>query len=484
MLEWADALRAVRERQHAGVALAGVTEDSRRLRPGMVFVARRGEHVDGHAFLADARARGAALTIGERDADVVVADPATALAALVSAWNGDPGARLNLVGITGTNGKSTVTHLVAAILRAGGARPGLVGTTGYAFGGPLSHGPHTTPPPEVLYPLLRRWVDAGADSAVLEVSAQGLAQGRTAALRFSAAALTSFSREHGEAFPNHAAYLAAKARLFREETEGIAVLPHAEARHPDWADAVRGLRVLTFGRGGFVRATAQAGPGFGPALVELRWPGYRLRFPYHLPGAHNLRNASCAAALALGLGLPGEAIASGLQSVRGVPGRGVVLAERRGSTVIVDYAHNPAALRAVLTMARAGATGRLHVVLGPRGERDPGKRPRMGAVIAALADSAVITADRPASEDPTRAARSMLAAARARGLDAVFVRDRAEAIALAASRLAPGDALVVTGKGVEPWGGDDSTSGFHTDVEALGAVLDLGGGAEPALAEA
>lgn len=467
------ALHAVAERRYRGIALAGVTEDTRRLEAGMVFVARRGHRVDGHDFLPEARARGAAFTVGEHDTDVVVDDSASALADLVSAWYGDPGSHLTLIGITGTNGKSTVAHLLASVLGAAGQSVGLIGTTGYTFGPATEPATHTTPPPEKLYPLLRKWADAGASHVVMEVSAQALAQRRAASLRFAASALTSFSREHGEAFPSPAAYRSAKATLFRKLTAGVAVLPHDEPTFAVFARAASGLDLLTFGRGGDMQGTSDPDPALGPSAVALRWEGHWIRFPFRLPGRHNLRNAMCAAAIGVGLGLGPETIEAGLRAATAVPGRGIVLRTVEGATVIVDYAHNPAALKAVLGMARAAVRGRLHVVLGPRGERDPGKRPLMGMVLAAIADSAILTSDRPASEDPSEAARSMLGAARTCGLDAVFIADRERAIAEGASRLGPGDCLVITGKGLEAWGADDSVGPMASDLEALAGHVRL-----------
>ena len=474
-MRWEHVLDAVQRRQWRGVRLTGITEDTRRLVPGMVFVARQGSAVDGHAFLAEARARGAAFTVGERAAagdrpDARVPDAARALALLVSLWHGHPARGLTLVAITGTNGKSTVAHLVATILRAAGIRAAHTGTLGYRFEGDTTPPTHTTPPAETLYPLLRRWKDAGATHVVMEVSAQALTQARVAACRFEAAAVTNFSRDHGEFYQDAAAYRAAKATLFRDLTTGVAVWPEDEPACAPFAAAAAsaGLRPVTFGAEGDVRGDIVGSADMGGSVIRLTLAAHgAFSLPLPFPGRHNLRNAMCAAALALGLGVPAEAIALGLRHAEPIPGRGVLLRSDRGVTVVVDYAHNPVALRAVLAMARAGTAGRLLAVLGPRGDRDRGKRPLMGAILAAFADTAILTSDHPGSEDAAEAARPMLAAARDCGLDTTFVPNRAEAIAAAAARARPGDCLVITGKGSEPWSDDDGGWPGSTDVAVV-----------------
>jgi len=472
-VRWDQALAAVRARRYRGADVSGVTEDTHRLVPGMVFVARPGRHADGHVFLAEARERGALFTVGERAVssglpDVVVPDAAAALSHLVSGWWGDPGADLVMVGVTGTNGKTTVAQLVAEILRAAGCRPAQVGTLGFRFEDHVEPSYHTTPPPEVLYPLLRRWRDEGATHVVMEVSAQALSQKRVASLRFSAAALTGFSRDHGEYYERADDYRRAKEELFSQLTAGVAVLPRDDPHYAAFADAAAGCRTLTFGLGGDVQGEPAGPAGLTGGRIRLRLPATRerlLHFP--LPGAHNLRNALCAAAVGLGLGAKPRAVFEGLSAAEPVPGRALVLRTPAGITVVVDYAHNPAALKEILRTVRAGTTGRVYAVLGPRGERDRGKRPLMGAILSAFADGAVITADRPGSEPPGEAAAPMLQAARDCGLAAEFVADRGEAISLAASRLRCGDCLLVTGKGLEPWGADDSAMAPSSDLEAL-----------------
>ncbi len=476
-MRWERVLAAVRQRRLDGAAITGVTEDSRRVRPGMVFVARRGFHVDGHDLLEQARAAGAGLTVGERRLapglpDVVVSCSDHALADLVSAWHGDPGRHLVMAGVTGTNGKTTTTLLLAAVLRAAGFAAGSIGSVGYAFGSERQPAEHTTPPPEVLYALLARWRAAGATHAAVEVSAQALSQGRVAACRFRVAALTGFSRDHGEYYADAAAYLQAKLSLFCDlPADGVAVLPAADPHLAAFVTAAGQRRQVLYGPEGDVRVLDVHPAGAAGTSLRLRLGAQgarQLRLP--LPGWHNVHNALCAAAAALALGVPADAIAAGLEAAPPVPGRGTLLRDGAGRLVLIDYAHNPEALRAVLRLARDLVPGRVHAVLGPRGQRDRGKRPLMGAVLAALADAATITCDRPAGEDPGQAAQSMVQAARDCGLYARFVPDRASALAAASAVLEPGDCLVVTGKGMEPWLGDGSADGT-TDMDVLIGLL-------------
>ncbi len=470
-----EVLRAVADHHWNGKPLSGVTEDSRRVRPGMVFVARRGRQVDGHLFLSAARQAGAALTVGEYrlspdSPDILVSDGGKALAELVSAWYGDPGRNLTLVGITGTNGKTTTAYLTASILAASGRAVGTIGTLGYRFAEEIEEPSHTTPPPETLYRLLHDWGENGATHIVMEASAQALAQGRTAACPFRVAALTNITRDHGEYFRTMDSYRRAKRVLFTElGRDATAVLPSDDPEARPFVAAIA-APTLYYGDGGMVTATEHGDPTLdGTAMVlSINGRGHHVFLP--LPGLYNIRNALCASAAAHALGIPDLAIVEGLEKAEPVVGRTVVFETPAGVRAVIDYAHNPAGLVSVLRLLRGTTLGRLCVVMGARGHRDKGKRPLMGAVIAALADELVLTSDRPLSEDPAQAAKPMLTAAQACGLPTRFVRDRAQAIAEVALTMEPRDCLLVSGKGSEPWLGD-SAAGPITDLQALRACL-------------
>lgn len=492
-VSWESLVRAVARRQWRGRALAGVTEDSRQVLPGMVFVARPGTCADGHDFVAAAAAAGAVLVVAEREVAArvptcIVPSGARALALLAAAWHGEPARRLRLVGVTGTNGKTTVTHLVGAILEAAGTPALLLGTLGLWVAGRRLRPPSrwTTPPAPVLQADLARALAAGARAGALEVSAQALEQRRVDGCTFEVVACTNVTREHGEHFLDQDSYHLAKQRLFdpREFPGARAVVHERLARDPLWRLVARRRPApLTFGwRGADVHVLEWAQRGLAGSDVELAVPlggsMVRLRLRLPLPGAYNVENAACAAAIAAALGLDADAIRRGLEGVRHVPGR-LQHVRQRPFRVIVDYAHNPASLRAVLTTVRRATPGRLVLVLGARGGRDRGKRPLMGAVAAALCDRLVLTSDRPAGEDPEEAAAPLRRAALDCGAVADFVPDRFEALRAALDGVRAGDTVLVAGKGDEPWCGDGEPAPGTTDVTALEALLGGGPSARP-----
>jgi UDP-N-acetylmuramoyl-L-alanyl-D-glutamate--2,6-diaminopimelate ligase len=500
---WAAVVDAVERHAWDGGPLAGVTDDSRQVRPGAVFVARAGFRTDGHAFVAEAASRGAAFVVSEREVDSPlpvcrVPDGRRAISTLADAWYGHPSRHLRLVGITGTNGKTTAAWLTASVLRAAGLSTTVVGTAGLASGArPTAHLPWTTPPPVELHGLLASAVVHGQAAAVLEVSAQALSQGRVADCAFDAAALTNLSLEHGEYYADAAAYAEAKAELFRllggrnKPARGIlpADLPAADLFR-------RACRVprIEYGPGAAVDAISARPAGLSGTDLVLRLPGdghgggspatvaLRLR----LPGRHNVENALCAAALGCALSIAPEVVAQGLAALRQVPGR-LRHVRRRPVRVVVDYAHNPAGLRAVLGLLRSATPGRLVLVMGARGGRDTGKRPLMGAVAASFCDRILLTSDRPAGEDPAEAAEPMRAAAAAIGVPVELEVDRLRALERGLRDLRPGDCLVALGKGEEPWDADDAAGGEGLDdMVALRRLLAKRGaaakisGAQPA----
>jgi UDP-N-acetylmuramoyl-L-alanyl-D-glutamate--2,6-diaminopimelate ligase len=473
---WAEVLEAAGRHAWRGQPLLGLGEDSRRVGPGWIFVAVPGTHVDGHRFIPAAVAAGARLVVCERPVRCevplcTVPDARRALSALAAAWFGHPARGMRNVGLTGTNGKTTTAHLVASVLTAAGFRPCTIGTLGTEFGGrTLDHTPWTTPPPVELHRALAEARRAGADSSVLEVSVQAIGQSRVADCPFEAAAITTLARDHREIYPDHETYARAKAGLFRLLGPGAtAVLNRGLAEYPLFREACA-CRVLDFGPGGDVEAVSVRPRGLRGTDLALRWPGAAapLRVRLRLPGAHNVGNALCAAAVGAAFGLPAEAVAAGIGALASVPGR-MEIAAHRPCRVVVDYAHNPAGLRSLLRLLREATPGRLVLVMGARGERDPGKRPLMGAGAAALADEVIVTSDRPASEDPAGAARPMHEAVRDAGVPVRFLPDRYEALAAALQDRVPGDCVVAVGKGREPWEGDSAVPDMD-DVRACRAL--------------
>ncbi|WP_007520536.1 MULTISPECIES: UDP-N-acetylmuramoyl-L-alanyl-D-glutamate--2,6-diaminopimelate ligase [Pseudofrankia] len=449
----------------AGVVLRGVTHDSRAVRPGDLYAALPGAHAHGATFAAGAVAAGAAAVLtdpagaailaGALAVPVVVTDNPRQDLALVADWlYGQPSRQLTLLGVTGTNGKTTSAFLIDAGLRAAGHHTGLLGTVETRVGDERLDSVRTTPESADLQALFALMVERRVTAATMEVSSHALAQHRVDGLRFAGALFTNLSQDHLDYHPTMRDYFEAKAKLFEPERSAAAVIgtdvatgpwgPELAARIPgavtyapdppaDWwlDDLVVGERGSTF--------TAR-GPGGLQVPVQVR-----------LPGRFNVVNALGALALLVTAGVPAEAAATGIGELAGVPGRMERVEAGQSYLALVDYAHTPDAVQTVLTSVRGLVDGRLIVVLGCGGDRDRAKRPLMGAAAARQADLAFFTNDNPRSEDPAEILAQMSAGAGQAGTAAkvTVIPDRAEAIAAAVAEAGPGDAVVVAGKGHE-----------------------------------
>ena len=467
-------------RGDGNVEVGGIAADSREVRPGDVFFALAGTRTDGARFVADACARGAIAVVGTPPLDapagitVVETDrPAALLARAASRFHGDPTAALTMVGITGTNGKTTTSFLLEAIWRAAGHRPGVLGTISYRFEDDVTPAPLTTPPAPELFARLGRMRDRGATHVAMEVSSHALVQGRADAIAWDAAIFTNLGRDHMDFHADEDAYFAAKALLFRAldasaKAARVAVVNADDPRGRALAAQVSS-RVVTFGRNGDVRAEqiAMTLDGTSAELV-FGASGERLPIRVNLIGAKHLENVLAAAATAHALGVPAARIAAALADFPGVPGRLEPIASGADFAVLVDYAHTPDALEGVLTSLRTIVRGRLVCVFGCGGDRDRGKRPLMAAAVGAGADLAVLTSDNPRTEDPLAiiadAEPGLVASGMPRVDDLgsaargyVVVADRAQAIAAAIEAACRGDCVVIAGKG-------------HEDYQILGTV--------------
>ena len=453
-----DALRRGDQLVEAGPAPepAGLADDSRAVTPGSWFVAVRGSQQDGHRFIPDALARGAAALVVERPdpeapvPQVVVRSGREAALALARAWYGDPAAHLTLVGITGTNGKTTTAALVRHLLnRDGGA--GSIGTLG-AYDGrgdsvPSTAGGLTTPGAVDLQATLAALRARGVAVVAMETSSHSLAQGRLDGLSFAAAVFTNVTRDHLDYHGTMEDYVAAKFRLAGLlAPDGTAVV---NADDPAWEALPSGLPVLTFGldRPADLRAE---GLVLGAAGSRFRLGGRagsrEVDFP--LLGDFNVSNALAAAGAALSLGLPLADVAGRLSAAPQVPGRMERIATRP-CTILRDYAHTPDALERALRTLRPLTRGRLLVLFGCGGDRDRGKRPMMGRLAAELADLAIVTSDNPRTEDPGAIIADVVA-----GMGAASRRvepDRRRAIALALEEAGEDDTLLLAGKGHETY---------------------------------
>jgi UDP-N-acetylmuramoyl-L-alanyl-D-glutamate--2,6-diaminopimelate ligase len=462
-------LAALPEREVVGPVpgtIRGLTDDSRHASPGCCFVAVRGLRVDGRRFIPQAVDRGARAVVAEppdplpgRDVGrILVPDTRWALPRLADAYFGHPSRVLTTVGITGTNGKTTTSYLCEALLRARGLETGVIGTIHYVVRGRVRPASQTTPEALELQGLLAEMVAAGVGGVVMEVSSHALELRRVDGVAFDVAVFTNLTQDHLDFHGTMERYAAAKRRLFAEllpagrKPDPVAVLNGDDPVGAAWAAELRG-RVLAFGLGPghAVRPTRHESDAGGIQL-EAATPAGPVRLASPLIGEHNVLNLLGAIGVGVGLGLPPDAIAAALASVRAVPGRFERVEAGQDFLVVVDYAHTPDALRRVLEAARRLTRGRLGVVFGAGGDRDRGKRPLMGRVAAALADRVWLTSDNPRSEDPAAIIDEIAAGVAPPPRDG-YTRhpDRQVAIHDALAWARPGDTVVIAGKGHETY---------------------------------
>ena len=438
------------------VTVRDVTHDSRQAGPGTLFVAIPGSHHDGHDHAGAAVAAGSRALMVERPLDLavaqlVVAESRPAMAPVAAEVHGHPSRRLQLVGVTGTNGKTTVTHMVESIAARAGRCAGLIGTVHTRVGRTNIPNTRTTPESSDFQRLLASMVDLGAEVVAAEVSSHALTLHRVDATHFAVAAFTNLSQDHLDFHGDMEAYFAAKAALFAPDRTAGAVVWIGD---PAGQRLRRGLQipVITVGPEGDVRATEVTGT-IGESRFRLHTPQGEARVRLPLGGGFNVDNACIAAGCAHALGIPLEAIVAGLDGFAGVPGRFEVVSGDDPVRVVVDYAHTPAGIDSAIATVRqlagpVGAEGgRAIVVFGAGGDRDRAKRAQMGAA-AARADVVVITSDNPRSEDPERIIDEVLAGV---GDASRFIRqsDRRRAIQEAVDLAEDGDTVLVLGRGHE-----------------------------------
>lgn len=440
--------------------IAGLACDSRHVRPGWLFVAIPGNKLDGAAFIEDAVTRGAVAVVAEhalppmRDAAAIrVPHAREALAQLASVFYGHPATRLRLVGVTGTNGKTTVAYMIRDILESAGQSCGLIGTVEYRLGHRVIPASRTTPDSLTLQSYFSQMVQSGCRAAVMEVSSHALDQGRTWGIDFDAAVFTNLTQDHLDYHKTMESYFEAKQKLFTSLGGGaktaVAVV-NLDDPYGRRLAVLPGLRasILTYGRSPEAQVRAEnirlsaAGSAF---LAVTPWGSAEATL--RLLGGYNVSNALSAVAVCGSLGVPLAAILQRLAGLRAVPGRLEQVPCRRGFQVFVDYAHTDDALLNVLQTLREITVGRLLVVFGCGGNRDRTKRPKMGAVAARLADYSVLTSDNPRTEDPLAILEQIRA-----GLGAApheVVPDRAEAIRRVLAIAGKGDTVLIAGKGHE-----------------------------------
>ncbi|MDR1465254.1 MAG: UDP-N-acetylmuramoyl-L-alanyl-D-glutamate--2,6-diaminopimelate ligase [Oscillospiraceae bacterium] len=439
--------------QALALPVTRVTDRVDHLEPDCVFVCIAGAKFDGHDAAPQATAAGAALVVVGRPMgqprELIAADPRAAYARLCAAFFGNPADALTLIGITGTNGKTTTAFLLKEILEFTGQKTGLIGTVQNMVGDESFPAALTTPDPWDLHALFAQMVGAGCSHCVMEASSQALAQRRVSGLRFRAAVFTNLTQDHLDYHGTFQAYREAKRQLFaqcdiavinRDDEAGPAMLADSPARavtysiHNDRADYT--AKNLTLQRAG--------------VSYELVTQGRIGRVQFAMPGEFSAYNSLAAAAVALELGLELPAVLEALGNSRGVPGRMELVPTGTAFSVVIDYAHTPDGLDNVLRALRGTTAGRLITVLGCGGDRDKTKRPVMGRLAADRSDVVIVTSDNPRTENPDAIIEDILAGVRHKS--GVFVEpDRRRAIALALKKARAGDVVLLAGKGQETY---------------------------------
>jgi UDP-N-acetylmuramoyl-L-alanyl-D-glutamate--2,6-diaminopimelate ligase len=456
-------------------SIRGLAYDSRAVEQGYLFAALRGQKSDGNDFVDAAIAKGAAAVLSHRPAARRAAEVAwiqvdnerRGLALMARNYYGRPDDQMTMIGVTGTNGKTTVAFLLESILAAAGRKPCVLGTVLYRYNRDETKAGRTTPESLDLYRLLDRYATAGARSCAMEVSSHSLVLDRIAGLRFAAAVFTNLTQDHLDFHGTMEKYFEAKATLFRGLDDKAVAILNADDRHSGRLRGLTRARVVTFGEseGADVRLEEARASISGTEIALAIAPALagtgRLRVRSPLLGRPNAFNMAAAAATALALGVPPGEVEQGLLSIRGVPGRFEPIDEGQPFTVLVDYAHTDDALRNLLMAVRDLRPRQVIAVFGCGGDRDRGKRPLMGFAAASGSDIVVVTSDNPRSEDPMAIIQDILPGTR-RAFEAepsgrsgeercLVIPDRKEAIRRALSLAGEGDCVVIAGKGHETY---------------------------------
>lgn len=482
------------------VSINALTCDSREVRPGSLFFALRGAQADGHRFIEQAAAAGAAAIILE-DATFApagipwarVADGRAAMGVVSALFNGDPTASKPLIGITGTNGKTTTTYLIEAILAAAGHPAAVLGTISYRFGTKTIQASHTTPESTELQSAFRQLAEAGAEAFVMEVSSHALEQKRVDGCLFNVGIFSNLTRDHLDYHGTMESYLEAKCRFFTELLRPSPAKPRRRAvinmDDPYGEEIARrsSCPVITFG----IQGQCDVRPSDVTSSVDgicatMITPAGEFKFASHLLGRFNLSNILAAAAAGVALDLPLGAIKSGIENHTTVPGRMERVENRHGVTCLVDYAHTGDALENVLATLKEIAGGRIITLFGCGGDRDNGKRPIMGKIAASMSDLAIVTSDNPRTEDPFGILEQIKAgiipltlheyrldeltdAFEEKGF--IIYEQRHEAIRLAINLARPGDIVLLAGKGHEDYQIIGKTKHHFDDREEAAAAF-------------
>jgi len=461
----------------------GIAHDSRAVGPGFLFAAVRGGVHDGRDFIGDALRRGAVVVLGE-DLEGRITPSATfvevenvrqAMAEAAGLFHDYPSRRIDLVGITGTNGKTTTAYLVRSVLESAGRQSGLIGTVEYVLGDRAVPALRTTPESVELQGLLARMCGDGADYAVMEVSSHALELERVHGCEFRVGVFTNLTQDHLDFHGEMERYYEAKRRLFGMVRPGGAAVVNVD---DPWgrrlaAELPPGLERITYG----IREPADLEASdlettLGGSRFELRWRDRRYRVEAPLLGEHNVSNMLAAFGVGMALGIPVDLVLDGITELGGVPGRFERVDAGQDFLVLLDYAHTPDALEHAIRSVRSLTEGRVITVFGCGGERDRGKRPRMGDIATALSDYVVLTSDNPRGEAPGRILEEIR-----RGVSRynyLVLPDREEAIRRAVGMAGPGDVVLIAGKGHEQYQEVAGVRHPFSDREAARRALEAG----------
>ncbi len=438
------------------VPVSGVAYASGSVKPGDAFFCIPGFRFDGHGFAADAVARGASVIVAAREMPgmsvpvAVVADTRVALASASARLFGDPSRHLDVIGITGTNGKTTTTYILDSILLCAGRTTGLIGTIEARIGDERLPSVRTTPESRDLQELLSRMVDAGVGAVSMEVSSHAIDLHRVDAIAFAVTAFTNLSQDHLDYHATLEEYFSVKSRLMRCVSEERRVVNIDDEHGRRLSEHVPVIWTVGFSEDATVRAENVT---LGPAssAFDLVTPVGSLHVTLPLAGGFNVSNALVAAACAMALGIGLDTVAAGLESAPQVPGRLERIEAGQDFTVLVDYAHTPDGLAKTIAAVRAVTPGRVITVFGCGGDRDPDKRPLMGQAAGELSDVVVLTSDNPRTEDPVGIILQVQDGLAPTGSEHHTEIDRRAAIALALSMARTGDAVLIAGKGHEDY---------------------------------
>ncbi len=433
--------------------ISGITCDSRQVKPGFAFVCIKGAKSDGHDYAEKALENGAAVIIAERDlgleVQIVVSDTHAAYADMCANWFGNPADSLKLLGVTGTNGKTSVTYMMKKILEKAGYKVGLIGTIQNMIGDEIIAAHNTTPNAYELNSLFALMKAKGCTYVIMEVSSHALDQSRVYRLTFEAAMFTNLTQDHLDYHITMENYLAAKKKLFRMCKTAV-----INSDDPYSAELIKGLdcKISTYSMGDTSTYSAK-GVNYRPASVEYEFVSDSEigHISVNTGGKFTVYNSLCAAACAAEIGIPLVTVASALKELHGVKGRAEVVPTGRDFTVIIDYAHTPDGLKNILSIFRECKKNRLIAVFGCGGDRDKTKRPIMGNIAAHFSDYAIVTSDNPRTEDPSAIIEDILEGMKGAVIPVKVIENRIEAIKFAVSIAKKDDIIVLAGKGHETY---------------------------------